>query len=579
MKPLLSLSIVLFVCLAVQGQGRAPSFYQIESLGADPSETAAVNTAAIQTTLNTAGLNSGGTVTLTRAGKYRIATQGANPYVAGNKYCVEFKYNNVHLYLGSGVTLELEDGQQVNGAPVDMFIGQARSNITIAGASDGSTTITGNTAGQSWTGGYSQITNGNIIAFYGQSGGGANSHITVRDIALTDHFSNPINIDSSPSAARNSNIRIERVMTSDCGEGIQVIAADGVWIDGCLVESPNHVAVGDGIELSNCTNFYVTNNTVKNHRGGSGFDIFGSSNGFVHKWISDDNGEGVAVHAFSPVPDPHDVTVSDGLVLNPLVSPAITTGVSLSAATLNNIKVSNLSMAGAASTFGIQIGAGGAIKGTGSITIEDCRIDGGSNGILISAAFPNLTIKGGHYNSQVSNGILYVFQAGGLLANDVRDLLIDGVTATGNGGSGILLDNQGFTVPELSGSIQGCYLGDNIAGPINAGPEGAELTVDVLPNTKTALGDFFGTSAPIIYGVRYLTPTGGVLRTLRSPSKNQEVDLRFPEPTTVFDARQSGGNNFFLSQGLNGIFKAGDSLSLRYDGSGWREVSRSLNTP
>ncbi len=577
---LLPLALILF-CVPVYAD------FSVELNGADPSASASVNTVAIQATLDTAGLAGGGTVTVTKAGIYLIGVQGANPYgPPGHKYCLDFKYDNITFSIGPGVTLKLANGQQVNGAPVDLLVYQGRKNLSFIGASNGSSTITGNTAGQTgWTQGYSQIDHGIIISSYGVNGGQANSNILIKNLSLTDHFSNPINMDTFPSSQRNSNIRIEGVRSSDCGEGIQVGGTDGVWIEDSVAESPNHVAVGDAIELSNCTRFFLKNNIARNHRSGSGFDIFGSTDGIIDGWISDDNANGMDIHAFgADQPDPKNVTAINGLVINSrdVAGTGVCTGLSISAPTLNNIKVKTVLMKGSPFFYGFQLGAGGQLSAVGPVVIEDCVVDGGMDGILIAAGFSDLTIKGGSYSNLNARGIVYAFQGNGITSAQLKNLTIDGVKAVNNGSYGILIDNQGYSVPGFSGVIKDCYLADNGDGPLSAGPEGLELTVEnILPNTRTVLGDFWGTNAPIVYGVKYLSPTGGLLRSFRSPSKNQTLTVTFPEPTIVYDARQSGGNNIYLSKAVNGTFTAGDTLSLRYDSATtrWLETGRSLNTP
>lgn len=578
MKLLLSLTCLFLFSIPVYAD------FSVEANGADPSAAASTNTNAIQTALDAAGVAGGGRVTVTKAGVYLLAYQGANPYgPSGHKYCLDFKYNNITFFIGAGVTLKLANGQQANGAPVDVIVFAGRKNLVFEGAGSNVSGILGNTAGQTgWSQGYSQIDHGIIISSYGIAGGLANSNIHIRHLTLSDHFSNPINIDAHPSNARNSNIHIEDITADGCGEGIQVVQSDGVWIKDSAVTSVSHVAVGDAFEVSDCRQFFITNDFAANHWSGSGFDVFGSTDGLVDGWLTDDSANGMEIHSFGGLPNPKNVTATNGMDTNPrdASGTSVCDGVALNAPALTNVRVSNFTMQGTQYSYGIQIHSGSETSTTGPVFIENCNVNGGVDGILIATAVSDLTIKGGSYSNMSNRGIVYAFQGNGLTAAQLKNFNVSGVTAINNGSYGLALETQGFTVPAFSGSITDCYMENNGTGPLKATAEVMGLTIEnVIPNAKSLVGDFWGTNPPIVYGLKFLSPTGGNLRGLQLPSKNQVLTVTFPEATTVFDARQTGGNNLYLSQGVNGTFKAGDSLTLRSEGTVWREVSRSLNTP
>jgi hypothetical protein len=463
MKLLLSLLLLLGTAFTVYAD------YPAESYGADPSLPS--NSLAIQSALDDAGSHAGGVVTITKPGTYLLQTLGANPYRVGHKYCLEMRHNNITLSLGQGVTLKLANGQQTT-EPVDIVVFQSKSNLVFQGASQGSSVITGNTAGQSWGGGYAQIENGIIISGYGTPST-FNSNITIKNLTLKDHFSNSINIDvSGGSSARNQGIRIRDVTSSDCGEGIQVIHADDVWITDCTSESPNHVAVGDAIEVSDVTRYYITNNTVRNHWGGSGFDIYGSNFGVVDGFIVEDCVNGVNVHGGFTVPNPEQVLVKNGLIYNP---PAALNndGVELLGTSLKNITFSNIKIRGNPLTIGFQgPGDGTTLKAHGPVSIIDCEVTGASDGIMLQP-ISELTIRGGRYSNNVGRGIVLLYVAN-LTDQDVASLRIDGVEASDNGSFGILISSQGFNVPKLTGSITNCVL-NNGAGPLSVGPESEKL--------------------------------------------------------------------------------------------------------
>lgn len=543
--------------------------YRAEDNGASP--TLASNSAAIQATLDQA--SAGGTVTITTPGTYLLTPQGDNPYYSGHKYCLLMAHDNVTFFVGAGVVLKLADNQQSD-KPIDIVVFQGRNNLTF----DGPGEITGNSFNQSgWSGGYSQIDHGIIISGSGSSSR-ANSNITIKNLTLTRHFSNPINIDAGFFGFRNSNIRISNVTSVDCGEGIQVIKANDVEISDCNVASPTHVAVGDAIEVSDVTTFLVTRNTVRNHWSGSAFDIYGSQNGTVENFIVDDCVNGVDVH-YSPtslVTDPENVVVQNGTITNPRGVSLTGTcdGLEATGAALNNIVFRNVKIQGTQFAIGIQTHAEGGIKTTGPLTIEDCEVTGASHGILAAVPISGLTIRGGNYSHNSVDGI-HLLYLPGLNASDVMNLRIENLTAAENGRRGVFLDNQGYSVPQITGSISDCILNGNALDPILAGPEGGGITVgNITPNSKTEFGGGAGAS---VFGLRYFCPTGASVTTFQNPSKNQKLTITACEERDIIDARQ-GGVNIYLNGGQNAHVHIGDTLTLNFDNlsNKWREESRTI---
>lgn len=558
------LFLTLFLTVTAFGQT-----YPAEDNGASP--TLASNSAAIQTTLHQA--SAGGTVTITTPGTYFLTPQGDNPYYSGHKYCLLMAHDNVTFFVGSGVVLKLADNQQSE-APIDIIVFQGRNNLTF----DGPGEISGNSFNQNgWSGGYSQIDHGIIISGSGSSSR-ANSNITIKNLTLSNHFSNPINIDAGFFGFRNSNIQIINVTSIDCGEGIQVIKADDVEISDCKVRSPNHVAVGDAIEISDVTRFHITRNAVSNHWSGSAFDIYGSQNGLVENFTVDDCVNGVDVH-FSPtslVADPENVVVQNGTITNPrgVLLTGACDGLEATGAVLNNIVFRNVKIEGTQFAIGIQTHAEGGIKTTGPLTIEDCEVTGASHGILVAVPISDLTIRGGNYSHNLVDGIHLLFVSG-LNPSDVMNLRIENLSAAENGRHGVFLDNQGYSVPQIAGSISDCILNGNALDPILAGPEGGGITVEnITPNSKTAFGGGAGAS---VFGVKYFCPTGASVTTFQNPTKNQKLTITACEERDIIDARQ-GGANIYLTGGRSAHVHVGDSLTLSFDSltNKWREESRTI---
>jgi hypothetical protein len=529
--------------------------YRVEDNGGSPA--LASNTAAIQATLEQA--SAGGTVTITTPGTYLLTPQGDNPYYAGHKYCLLMAHDNVMLFVGPGVALKLADNQQ-SAAPIDIIVFEGRNNLTF----DGQGEINGNSFNQGgWSGGYSQVDHGIIISGSGSSAK-ANSNITIKHLTLRNHFSNPINIDAGFFGLRNNNIRISNVTAVDCGEGIQVITSDDVWIIDCEVTSPNHVAVGDAIEVSDVNGFHLSGNTVKNHWYGSAFDIYGSKNGTVENFVVDDCINGVDVHYsfVGSINNPQNILTKNGTITNPRNSTGTGTcdGLEAMGPILNNITFRDIQVHGTPFTIGIQTSAEGGAKTAGPVIIENCEVTNAALGILVAVPISDLTIRGGSYSNNVVAGI--VLQYGdGLAAADVRNLTIENLSATNNGQFGVFINNQGFSVPLISGRINNLTLSGN-SSPIVAGREGGGLDVDnITPNSKTEFG---GGAGAMVFGVRNLCPTGSDVSSFQNPSKNQRLTIMACQERNIIDARQ-GGVNIYLTSGQNAHLHVGDRLDLHFD--------------
>lgn len=442
--------------------------YPAESYGADPST--ADNSVPIQKALDEAGVDGGGTVTVTKPGVYLLKTQGANPYMIRHKYCLEIHYDNITLSLGKGVILKLDDLQQTD-EPVDIIIFQSKNNLTFTGG-----TITGNAAGQSWGGGYAQISNGIIISSYSTFFTGS-SNIVLENTALKNHFSNSVNISvCGGCSARNKNIYIDRVTSLDCGEGIEVISGDNVWITDSTVDSPNHVAVGDAFEVSGVNWFHIIGDTARNHKDGSGFDIFASRNGIVQNFIAESCANGIAVHPFPyPGGETEDILVDGGLITAP-PGTIFTDGVQVVGPNLKNVTFAHIKIKGTPYSVGFRSSSyGPTLNFHGPVSILDCEVSGASDGMSLYP-ISELTIRGGNYSNNTGRGIVLLYIAG-LVSADVAELRIDGVIARNNGSWGIVIDRQGNTVPLLTGSIQNSILTNNGTGALSTGNESANLVI------------------------------------------------------------------------------------------------------
>ena len=448
-----------------------------EQYGASSSATAAVNTASIQEALTEVGSGrSGGTVLITTPGTYLLASAGTNPYQAGKQYCLNMAYDNVTLHIGPGVILKLADAQQTDaGGNVNIIAFGDRSNLTITGGGS----IDGNAAGQSgWTGGRLQ-TDGGLIVGHPTNGC---SNVRIERLTLRNSLSNAIWLRAGN--ANSTYFYLDKLRVFACGEGPVVENVTFLWMTDIYIDDTTDVMVGDGLEPSDC-DYVVMDRLIFNAAGavsnpGSAIDLFGVRWGTVTNFIIKDwAGIGIDINKSSDGATPTE------LVIGPGVMEGVDYGVALRGGTLNNVKLTSISMDGGnAGTDGIQVGSDDADT-TGPVTIENCSARRfGRCGLLIKTV-KDITVNGGQYNDNTAAGVRWLLVASGVIDGDVADIVINGVTATGNGAGGISFLTQTFAA-RPTGSVTDCYLAGNTGGPIVTDdlPSGLEniYVADIYPS-------------------------------------------------------------------------------------------------
>lgn len=167
--------------------------------------------------------------------------------------------------------------------PVDIITSYHTDRVVIDGSGIG--VIGGNTANQTWAGGYQQLTAGSIIAYQGDT---TNSRITIQDIELSDHFSNPFDLNACLFAD------VRNVRSWGCGEGGHISDMADFVVSNYWHSDSSDVSVGDGFEIARCTTGLVTNLFVGHNGSGAAFDFFGSSNIEVNGIIIDDWSNGIS---------------------------------------------------------------------------------------------------------------------------------------------------------------------------------------------------------------------------------------------------------------------------------------------
>jgi hypothetical protein len=458
---------------------------------------------------------------------YDLARQGRNPYQAGHTYCIHLRYDRLTLLIGRGVTLRLADGQQADATgPVDMVVWQSRKDLRIAGGG----TVAGNTAGQrGWTGGYAQVTNGSLIASFGD-GQTPNERITIEDLTLADHFSNAIYLGGHPDR-RDRSVKIVGVRARDTGEGPLVMNADDVTLRDVTYENRTVKAhPGDGLELWNVADFLIAGATVRGVLGGSAIDLYGSRRGIVDGFVIAGVHDGIEIaentslHTYS-----ERVEVRNGTItLASAGTGVITKGVRVRDVTLKAVKVSDGSRSGA---IGFTISSSNATRQPGDdwrqegpVTLENCEAHGLDIGLLIKTV-ANLSVLGGDYSDNKatphSDGILWIGQGNARSGVDTRGLVMKGVKATRNRRFGLHLDSESIRGREPSGHLEACSLAGN-------GVEGYHLTRD--PGHEFMRGELY-VDAPCFMASAEFAPNPGTGPRAAPRTKPRPAPGSTPRPS------------------------------------------------
>jgi hypothetical protein len=336
----------------------------------------------------------------------------------------------------------------------------------------GGGTISGNTRGQrGWSRGYSQITNGTLVAGYGDATG-SNERVTIEDLTLLDHFSNALVV-SGWADTRDHAIKILGVRARDTGEGPLVMNADDVTMrdvsfENVSVPAPAHP--GDGLELWNVARFVMSGITVRGMLGGSAIDLYGARYGTLEDFVIEGVREGLSVAENTSMHTYSDrVLVKNGTIRLTGVGTALfTKGVRVRDVTISAVKAFGPSLPG---SIGFQISSDNAQKSPddnwrqeGPVTLEGCEARGFDVGLLIKTV-ANLSVKGGEYSDNQatphSDGILWMGQGNARAREDTRGLFVSGVSAHGNRRVGMHIDAQGIMGFEADGFLSNCSFGGN----------------------------------------------------------------------------------------------------------------------
>lgn len=496
-----------------------------------------------------ANLGTGASLLFDNNKVYELQVQKDNPYESffGSTTCIDLKTGGLSFIVPSATTLKLKDDQMTGTTlPVDIIVFYAAEDLYIGGGGR----ITGNTAGQTgWTGGYEQQANGRIIGVSGH-GEKVNNRITIENLRLDDHFSNPIDINGG------YDIDIRNIKVYGTGEGIQLINIIGGTVINCIVNDSTDVFVGDGIELSACRFFVIDGCKIMNNGAGGAFDLISCSdiiltNFFIHKW-----GDGI-----SPGVDANNIFISDGII-DSLGSPAGTgIGTPNGRMIIDNVTFSAL-------PYGLQLQS----SLDSLVIVKNCLFrDITGAGMLITAG-QNVSIE----NCDFINGTYDGVQILGTLEGVYPDVRITNCNFMDNQRAGVYIYEQNVADWLPEGFIVNCLFKDNVS---NVYKTDRADNIILSNNTYIPAGSDINEISTIVI-------TTGILDSLGVGNDQQLLTISFEGDAgngyAVYDWRVSGtgGDNIQLYRAEDAIFEPGDKLTLQYniDSTRWYEVSRSYNT-
>lgn len=540
--------------------------------GTDPANTAAQNTTAIQATIDAAEAAGGGEVLVALTGTVDLVAS-ANALEGTKQKCLVIDSPDVTLVIPRGTTLRLADGQQTDAAgPVEILV-VAAQDVTVTGGG----AIEGNTAGQTgWTGGYAQRANGNIIRPYGDVAG-----LTVSNLRLSDHFSNPISMGNN-GVGYLDGCTFRDLFATACGEGYEFSR-----LRHSLVDNVDYLAtavnVGDAVEFSDCDFTVCTNSKAREGQsgGGSGFDLYGCTNFVLANFRADRWQNGITVHPSTGAGniDPKNIIIDGGEVYG-----SQTNGVQFTGDVLDNIKISDTIIDGnnvGAAAVGVNLSTGSVT--TGPVTIANCTIRNWlANGIRYG------TIKRVKVTDTIiaacGTGVLWNGAGSSTAQSDVDDIDLLGVSFLDNT-TGLSFQSAGTAgLREPSGQVAGCTFRGNTTDltiPVNTGLAKRMRFHDNGLSTSGGLG---GTP---VGGYDYITATDAKFSarsTLKDPTARQRLWIVFDNGgnggVTLRDESDGSGDNLNFVGAANFVSVTStpfDSrLLMEYDEvtDRWFEVTR-----
>lgn len=544
--------------------------FNVEDFGATAGD-ATDDTQFIQNCINRSSVLRGSVIIPT--GEFLVTPVGNMQTIANvgvHQYCLIIPSNtNIEL---EGI-IKIMDGSQVDGStPVTPIYLENSSNVVIDGKGIG--LVTGNTAGQvGWTGGYAQILNGNIFVALGTC-----DNVTVKNIRLEDHFSNPIKAEGDLS-----DFNFINVSSDNMGEGLEILDCVGLYIDNYNHKNTNNTNVGDGSEIGYCEDVtYVNSTIIGNYTNttGSGLDLFASNNIIVDNFKSLGWKGGLEINKSNTGVNCTNVKVSNSLIETAGFN---VHAVAINSDSLNLIEFDNVRAICTTSNVGsagFLVGENGTQKIKGKLILRNCFAQNYKNGVEIRT-IQNALILDGEYSNNTENGIMWNGKINATSASDIESFIVDGTTLNNNSDYGLLIkssqagfDPVGFVNVNASENMGESNDFQNLQIRYEVGFDSSQF---VMHNYSEGHKDnVTGTSQ-----VEYVTGSS-LLRTTESTrfilggTKDQLIELT-PRVASVFvlDLTDNGTGNIDLG-GNNINLLIGERVVLRFDPDGiWRLISNS----
>lgn len=525
-------------------------------------------TEMIQAAINIANAAGGGEVILRpQYSPYNVIPKVTNPRLsAPHEACVEILSNVKLTILPNTILQKADDVQTDAGGPVDVILGICVENVEISGGGK----VLGNTAGQTnWTGGYSQIGVNGAGIYISSSAVNyiCNYNIVIRDLEISDHFANPVDIFYFQNAV------FENIISHDCGEGPEYVKGSALFVDNIEVADTSNVSVGDGLEISAVDGFAVSNIYIHSNGDGAALELYTSDNGTVTNFVLDGyGGGGVSLGSNASTNDVTDkIVLSNGVIRN------YPTGGMSGIATgdgkldIDNILFDSISV-------GVNINISSVTAGRANdITIKNCSFYdyASGTGVLIQGK-KKVNIIGNSFR-KIATGVQISYNSIGNPEVKIRDCVFDS-TYTHN----IQLDAQTQSPPNYDPIL---YVENNnfthALGTKGVNGLGYDLDYVYCRNNTTDSYPTHTTTTSINGMDKIVYGSGGTLTTISNGANGQLLiidmkDLPSSNAVTVNDPRTSGGGNIYLASGEPLVMATGDVLTLIYDkpNNKWNEVSR-----
>lgn len=343
-----------------------------------------------------------------------------------------------------------------------------------------------------------------------------------------------------------------RINTSGTQSGTHTVKELGIRVGG-----------GDGLEFSGCDNMTVNGYVMRGQTNGADIDVFGCQNAVF---------SGLSFHETSlnmSIQDGNGGRQSDSVLVNGCLSKGVvSTGLLVNAS--GKVDLANVNIISALTPYQIL---NGTTLGASSkpVNLFNCSVTTPRGAVAINTQ-RKVSVVGGYTDATI-NDTWNITSTGEIRMNGVQIVTTGSrpmtVTATPTGG---LLSGCSFSGSGYPWHVTGAATLANIkmVGLSVAAPATNEFT-------NVAAYDYLTISAALDQRSLTGVANAGELHTLLIPSKDQMVELRFTGAVLVVNNSAASGATIKFKLAANFSATADDRLLVRYDGTSWVEVARSVN--